>query len=68
MKRKQVASDTQKEVQNPPKKKNEFEKEVEEATTYIVLMPSETRSGRTSQKESSSSFSSNSPSKEDGFS
>lgn len=60
-KRKQVASDTQKEVQKPSKKKKEIEKEVKEVISPIVLIPSKTRSGRTPQKEYSSSVSSNSP-------
>lgn len=64
-KRKQVAYDTQKSVQKPPKKKvvkqKEIEKEVKEVIASTILIPSKTRSGRTPQKVSSSSVTSDVP-------
>lgn len=59
-KRKHVASEDQKEVQKPPKKKvvqqKNIEKEVEEVVASTVLMPSKTRCGRTPHKVYSSSI------------
>lgn len=60
-KTKKVASDNQKEVQKPSKKKNEIKKEVEEVIASTVLIPYKTRNGRTPQKESSSTVSYDAP-------
>lgn len=49
-----VASDAQKIVQKPHKRKVVHQKEIEEVTASTVLMPSKTRSGMTPQKPSSS--------------
>lgn len=52
-----VASDAQKIVQKPPKRKvvqqKEIKKEIEEVVSSIVMMPSKTRIGKNPQKTSS---------------
>lgn len=51
-KRKQAASETQKKVQKPQKKKvfGSIQKEIMEIVSYIVLMPTKTRSGATGKR------------------